>query len=197
MSPPILNPAPTWRRPRSEYLILYHGCTTPDKDAIERRGVDVLVGRVDADFGRGFYTTTLEGQARQWAWSRYYHPRYSRLTGYQPVVLRFRVRRHDLAGLQSLHFVLGDYDSEDYWSLVQHCRQSTRTTLRDHSGPVTDASGNRWYDLVAGPVAAMWRQRVAMTDADQCSFHTAAGTHLLTALVRSGRKADYGWFVVT
>lgn len=197
MPPPILNPAPGWQPPGNEYVVLYHGCTTPDKDAIEKRGVDVAAGRVETDFGRGFYTTTLERQARQWAWSRYYHPRYARLTGYQPVVLRFRIRRHDLASLKSLHFVLGSYDCDDFWSLVQHCRQSTAAAIRDHNGPMTDAAGNRWYDLVAGPVAAMWRQRVAMTDADQYSFHTAAGANLLTALIRAGRKADYGWFVVS
>src|SRR5919198_2236008 len=96
---PILNPAPPWHAPRSRYIILWHGCTTEDRDTIEANGVDVTVSRVDTDFGRGFYTTTVERQARHWAWTRFYDPKFARKTGVQPVVLRFRVDRHKLAGL--------------------------------------------------------------------------------------------------
>src|SRR6202035_1887616 len=108
---PILNPAPTWHPDRSTYLTLYHGCITPDKDAIEKSGVDITKGRVNVDFGRGFYTTTLERQAKQWAWVRFYDPKFARKTGYQPVVLRFRVKRFTLSELLSLQFILGDYDN--------------------------------------------------------------------------------------
>src|SRR5271154_5652424 len=94
---PILNPAPLWQGDRSDYIELWHGCTTPDKDAMESFGVVVTTGRVDADFGRGFYTTTLERQARHWAWLRFYDPAFVRMTGLQPVALRFRVDRHKLA----------------------------------------------------------------------------------------------------
>src|SRR4051794_31869345 len=116
----LLNAAPPWDLPRSRYVILWHGCTTADKNEVEARGVDVTAGRPDVDFGRGFYTTTIDRQARHWAWIRYYDPRFRRSTAVQPVVLRFRVARHRLARLASLSFVLGGYENEDYWSLVQH-----------------------------------------------------------------------------
>jgi hypothetical protein len=190
----ILNPAPPWRAPRSRYVTLWHGCLTGDKDAIQQNGVDVTKGRVDADFGRGFYTTTLERQAEHWAWVRYYAQR-SPPKGVKPVVLRFRVDRHQLAALAFMAFVRGDYNNGDYWGLVQHCRQSTAGAIRDHKGPVNDG-GNDWYDVAYGPVAAFWDQRVAMIDSDQMSFHTQAAAALLTALIRSGSRRDYQWRVV-
>ena len=135
--PPLLNPAPPWAPDRSDFVILWHGCTALEKNLIELHDVDSSAGRVNTDFGRGFYTTTLERQARQWAWDRFYDWKAKNplATANQPVVLRFRVRRFGtmprssdlddgLDQLKSPHFVLGDYDSEDYWSLVQHCRQS-------------------------------------------------------------------------
>lgn len=203
---PILNPAPTWQPPRSEYVILWHGCTAFDKNSIEKTGIDPTHGNVATDFGRGFYTTTLERQSRQWAWDRFYawQKRNPGMTGNQPVVLRFRVRRYTrvkrktalddgLDKLATLAFVLADYGYEDYWSLVQHCRQSTPAVVNDHKRPLTG-----WYDLVSGPVAAFWRQRVAMDDADQFSFHTKHAAALLTALVKAGLKAgpagDLGYY---
>lgn len=203
---PNLNPAPAWQPDRSDYVVLYHGCTVFDKTGIEATGIDVTLCRVDTDFGRGFYTTTNERQARQWAWDRYYKwladPKNAGRTGNQPVILRFRVRRYaarsrrgpiddGIDKLASLHFVSGDYDNSDFWSLVQHCRQSSPTAIRDHRRPTSG-----WYDLVIGPVAAFWQQRVAMLGADQLSFHTIKAVRALNALIRSGKKGnrdDYRW----
>ena len=199
---PILNGAPPWINPRNRYLDLWHGCTTIDKYAIESNGVDPLRGRPNTDFGRGFYTTTLERQARHWAWARYYDPRFARMTGVQPVVLRFTVDRHKLAKFEALCFLIGDYTYEDFWSLVQHCRQSTPLTnppphtVYDHLGPVPQSGGN-WYDIAYGPVSAFWDQRSAMNDADQISFHTSKAAKLLTDLINSGNSTDYEWKVVT
>jgi Protein of unknown function (DUF3990) len=209
---PILNPAPPWQPDRSEYVILWHGCTAFDKSAIEKNGIDVTHCAPDTDFGRGFYTSTLERQARQWAWGRFYKWQWHNptATGNQPVVLRFRVRRYTLQPLKgpldegldelaSLAFVLADYHYEDYWSLVQHCRQSTATVLNDHR-----RLPGGWYDLVSGPVAAFWEQRVAMNDADQFSFHTQKAVGLLNALIQEGLKSgpnghpdSYTWNPVT
>ena len=199
---PILHPAPGWTKPHSRYVILWHGCTTDDKNGIELNGVDPAKGAPNTDFGRGFYLTTIERQARHWAWSRFYDPKFTRTTGIQPVVLRFRVDRHKLAKLRSLSFGSGDYGNEDFWSLVQHSRQSTPTAdppphiINDHAGPVR-AGGCRWYDMVPGPVAAFWEQRSAMHDADQISFHTKKAAQLLTDLIRSGDPGQYQWNPVT
>lgn len=205
--PPILNPAPPWEAHRTEYILLWHGCTVFDKNNIEAYGIDLTRCRFDTDFGRGFYTTTVERQARQWAWARFFAWQRANptLTGNQPVLLRFRVRRFNSArmarkldkgldGLLSLQFVLGDYTNEDYWSLVQHCRQSTPLTLNHHRRVPGD-----WYDVVFGPVSAFWEQRVTMDDADQISFHTTEAIGLMNDLIESGKKGnsdDYSWLPV-
>lgn len=193
--------APDWRPDLSECLILWHGTTSLHKTAIERDGIDLTKCAVDTDFGRGFYTTTVERQARLWAWEQFYRwqARNPLGTGNQPVVLCFRVCRYSsgiasvgdnrstgLDRLRSLSFVRGEYDHEDFWSLVQHCRQSTPTAINDHRCP------GGWYDCVSGPVAAFWEQRVAMADADQFSFHTPDAIAILQDLIAHGAPG-YTW----
>jgi hypothetical protein len=205
MKPPLLSPAPPWQPERSEFVILWHGCTLFDKDVIESDGIDLTKCKVDSDFGHGFYTTTLERQARHWAWGRFFvwqkgHPG---VTGNQPVILRFRLRRYGLAKakkkldkgldkLLSLHFVRGDYNNEDFWSFVQHCRQSTPAAPNDHQRPP-----GGWYDLVTGSVAAFWEQREAMAGADQVSFHTKLGVDILNDLIKSRKRENYEWQIVS
>src|SRR5581483_8866529 len=166
--PELLSPAPEWVGGRTEFVVLWHGCTALDKDAIEAGGIDLARCAVNTDFGRGFYTTTLERQAREWAWERRRSWGRGRGRGRAnpPVVLRFRVRRYTrtprqsalddgLDRLASLHFVRGDFEAEEYWSLVQHCRRSTparpasgrAAVVHDHRRPPT-----WWYQLVTGPV---------------------------------------------
>jgi hypothetical protein len=190
MSPsiPIYAPAPPWNSPRSRYLRLYHGCTSSDEANIRTAGIDLYRCRIDTDFGRGFYTTTVKYQARQWAWTRFYDPAVARIRPNRPVILKFVVQRHDLADLVFISFVLGGHSKLNFWSLVQHCRQSTAGTINDHDGPVTLSDGTRWYDLACGPVAAFWRQRFAMQDADQFSFHTPRGIRVLQRLIDRGDK---------
>lgn len=206
---PILNPAPSWQPDVSDYSVLWHGCTEVDKDNIEKHSIDLARCRVDVDFGRGFYTTSLERQARHWAWQRFSKWKADvRNLGIanRPVVLRFRVPRYGVPGrgrgldeLNSLHFVLGNYDNDDYWSFVQHCRQSVpadpltarAALVRDHARPP-----HGWYDLVSGPVAASWEQRLALQDADQVSFHTDAAVTILNDVIQRGQNGsslEYGW----
>lgn len=173
----ILNPAPSWQS-RSTDVVLWHGCTSYDVPSLQG-GIDPMKGRIDTDFGRGFYTTTISRQARHWAWNRYYDLLYkSRRPGsgpLQPMLVEFRVPRHELASLSCLAFGPGDYDNQDYWSLVQHCRQSgplgSSAIVNHHFGPRSLCPGD-WYDIVCGPVSAFWEQRAAMQSADQVSFHT-------------------------
>ncbi len=187
---PILYPPPAWTT-LSDSVILWHGCTGNDYAQINNHGrIDPTTGRPDSDFGRGFYATTRERQARQWAWKRYYDlPLDQQGGGNQPITLRFRVPRDKLSQLESLCFVLGDFASEDYWALVHHCRQSTPAAIRHHHHP--DPTRKGWYDIVIGPVAAFWRQRVAMADADQISFHTDRAVDLLNDLMKTGKASDF------
>ena len=200
--PPILDPAPDWSRPGDpsdfcRFLVLWHGCTSWDRHAIQSNPsvlIDPRKGREAADFGQGFYTTTYKRQARHWAWKRYYDIPASKVgppgVPLQPVVLKFRLRLEDLAPKESLHFVLSDYDDERFWSLVQYCRQSTADAPRTHLHP-TRPDG--WYDIVTGPVADFWRQRSTMRQADQVSFHTTDAVDLLNDLIRSGNHDDFHW----
>ncbi len=182
-------------------MALWHGCTVEDKDNLEAAGIDLTQCRVDSDFGRGFYTTTVRRQAEHWAWDRARWKIANRRRGTRPVVLRFLVPRVRLGKLLSLQFVLGDFHNEDFWSLVQHCRRSVPAArgrsevVHDHRCPELG-----WYDVVVGPVSAFWEQRVAMTDADQVSFHTPKAVRILNGLMtgRKGRRGDgYGWEVVS
>jgi Protein of unknown function (DUF3990) len=192
---PLLDPAPPWNPPTSTHIVLWHGCTTVDRDAIKAKGVQPTKGRPNTDFVRGFYTTTVKRQARHWAWVRFYDPEFVKQGGFQPVVLRFNVLRADLARRTCISFGAGDYHNTSFWSLLQHCRQSTASIVNDHHGPVVE-DGN-WYDIACGPVAAFWDQRSAMHDADQVSFHTDDAASLLTVLINSGKKDQYDWEFVT
>jgi hypothetical protein len=182
---PLFDPAPPWEPPRSAFLVLYHGCTTRDQASIEEAGIDLSKCRVDADFGRGFYTTTILYQARQWAWTRYEALAGGRRRKNRPAVLRFRVPRHELARLKWIAFVLAAPGRDDFWSLVQHCRQSTPSSINDHRGPMRLPDGTRWYDMACGPVASSWKQKFAMQDADQISFHTRRRSCCLIACLRA------------
>ena len=193
----LYDPAPKWEPPRSDSLVLWHGCTNFDREGIERFGIDLKFSRVDLDFGRGFYATTLERQAKHWAHRRYNSGRIPKHDN-RPVLLRFCVPRLTLAKLMSLHFVSPDYDNSDYWSLVQHCRQSKSAKgkriplVNHHNGPVIE-DGLGWYDIVYGPVVASWEQRVCLVGMDQISFHTMAGVSLLNRLISTGEKENYSW----
>lgn len=185
----IVDPAPSWQPERSRFVILWHGCTASDKDNIEANGIKLRYCRPDSDFGRGFYTTTVQRQAASWARLRQAQP----LSNEEAVILRFRVCRNELSKLASLHFVLGNYDCEDYWSFVQHCRQSMPPVrgrpaeIRHH-----DRLDRKWYDVVTGPVSAFWRQRALMADSDQVSFHTLKAIKILNRLIKTGNP-NYFW----
>ena len=77
-----------------------------------------------------------------------------------------------LARLDGLSFVRGDFHSDHFWSLVHHCRSGG---VADHARPVPPKSSDIWYDLVVGPVAAVWRTRLMIANADQYSFPHEAG----------------------
>lgn len=195
---PILNQAPRWDVGRCEHVTLWHGCTDADRQGLEARGIDLSLSRPDLDFGRGFYTTTLERQARHWAVRRY-DSRFVTKEGNAPVVLRFEIERCELARLTWLSFVRSGYENDDFWSLVQHCRQSRprgkrgqAQVINDHKGPI-DENGYRWFEVVSGPVVADWEQRATLQDADQFSFHTARAVALLNAGVGSGDSRRYTW----
>lgn len=114
------------------------------------------------EFGQGFYVTTSEHQAQQWANQRVL--RSSVTPGARhptAVVLSFQLDRDWLGTLEALTFVR---PINDFWDLVQACRNGFPPHQR--SPPY-----NRCYDVVYGPVT-LWPQRLVIQDCDQISFHS-------------------------
>lgn len=154
---------PLWT---NQPVMLYHGTVRRFQQSI-LTGVKATAGRPDTDFGRGFYTTTNLSQARSWART------VSLFHGTPAVVIGFRVDRNILATLDGLSFVRANPSALDYWSLVRHCRAAA-TNRPNHP--------RRWYDVVVGPVALAWGDRLEVhSDFDQFSFHTPAGEAVLNA----------------
>lgn len=150
---------PPWR---NQDLTLFHGTLASHVVSI-RAGIDSDEMDSDADFGKGFYTTTNWVQARRFA---YYVAARELET---PAVLEYSVRRDDLAKLEFLAFVIANRHSDDYWSVIESCRaygQSNRAL-------------ERWYDFVVGPVAKDHQKRRAWREYDQLSFHTERAYRLL------------------
>jgi hypothetical protein len=151
---------PAWENPPVSF---YHGTTKRHAEAILRDGIDPSKGEPNTDFGRGFYTTTNRAQAEEWAESK------ASETGDEPYVLKITVPRLELARLRDLVFIR---PTEDYWSLVERCRDKS-----DAPHPT-----GTHYDVVYGPVARRWWGPKAYTtirDFDQTSFHGLAARALL------------------
>jgi hypothetical protein len=164
----VFQPTAPWT---NQTIRLYHGTTQPFAAAITGTGVQVATGEIGTDFGPGFYTTTIERQARSWAWQL------ATRKSSTPSVVYADLDRDRLATLDCLAFVRGDFDADDDWSLVTHCRGGGTNHAR---------SGlQKFYDMVAGPVALAWTQRGLFAGADQISFHTPAAETVLNSAVWS------------
>jgi len=156
-------------------LVVYHGTIDVYAQNILQH-VRVAAGSQMADFGQGFYTTTVLQQAITWAEQKRLrstrgHPQAA------PAVLEFKVDRNRLASLSSLCFVRGHFNAEEYWSFIWHCRKPGGAGHHFYKPDKKTAYG--LYDVVSGPINAMWTQRIATYDGDQISFHTQAAENLL------------------
>jgi hypothetical protein len=160
MSPPF--PPPQWK---NQDVDLYHGTTVRAAEGIESTGIDLSRCSPLTDFGRGFYTTTLRTQAINWAHNR------AALAGGDPSLMTFLVDRESLGKLETLFFIRSSFNSDEFWSFIWHCRSGK---LGHRFGSVV-----AFYDLVVGPVAAFWDQRLAIQDTDQISFHTDGAVKLI------------------
>ena len=148
---------------------------------------DVRHGNPNTDFGRGFYTTTSRRQARAWQLALDENGTKSAIgsTFAVPVVIRFRVSRDSLAKLETLSFARGDYHFDPYWSFVHHCRSGN-----EGHGRSGGSIGDPRYDLAAGPVAAVWRTRLAISNSGQYSFHTDRGSKVLDNSIKRVEKVQ-------
>ena len=168
-SNPVIYPPAIWANPN---IVVYHGTLDPFVSSIVKGPIRTSVGRTHTDFGPGFYTTTLLRQEHTWgaqiAASR---------PGTRPAVVELQISRSELAMLQTLAFIRGDFHADDFWSLVHYCRNGA--TDHGRAAPLAP-----YYDVVYGPVAAFWNQRMRIADADQISFHTAAAEAVLNNSAR-------------
>jgi len=162
---PIVFPPPLWT---NQDVVVYHGTIDTYVGALTSGAVRVASGRTGTDFGPGFYTTTLLRQAHMWA---------AQIAAAKPgtaaAVVQYTLKREDLAGLETLAFVRGDFDAEDFWSFIHYCRHGATNHARGGS--------SIYYDLVYGPVAAFWNQRMIIADADQISFHSSNAEAVLNS----------------
>lgn len=164
---PVAYPPPAWA---NQAMVLYHG--TIDLFAADTLAkVRVKLGKPGTDFGPGFYTTSIHRQAHTWAVQIA-----DRVPGSKPAVIELTIARDALAELEALVFVRGDFNADDYWSFVHYCRN--RAADHGRKRP------RRYYDVVYGPVAAFWNQRMIIANSDQVSFHTRAAEKVLNAAFR-------------
>lgn len=161
---PIVYPPPPWT---NQDILLYHGTVDTFVPPLTSRLVRSSAGKPGTDFGPGFYTTTVKAQAHMWAVQLS-----ASRAGTSPAVVEFSVSRDALARVETLAFVRGDFNADDFWSLVHYCRNGAT----DHGRPHPQRP---YYDVVYGPVAAFWNQRMIIAGADQISFHTPVADAVL------------------
>jgi hypothetical protein len=164
MASPIVFPPPVWS---NQNIVLYHGTLAAYAQGI-RTKVQVAFGKPNKDFGPGFYLTTRLHQARDWADRKAAEKPADTAA---PAVVQITVSREALAGLQTLAFVQGDFDAEDYWRFVHYCRDGAV----DHGRPFPQI----YYDVVYGPVSKFQNQRTIYANFDRVSFHTPATEEVL------------------
>lgn len=169
---------PVWT---NQDVVLFHGTTVEAAREIVAGRIDLRYAGRRKDFGPGFYTTTIERQARIWGTRiARWHLKQGRSS--KAAVVRLAVKREELTLLQFLAFVDGGFDAEDFWSLIRHCRSGAV----NHARTIPGASATGYYDVVFGPVSHSWELRRTLRNADQISFHTKAAIHVLnTKAVRS------------
>ena len=154
---------PSWNNRDIE---LFHGTILPYAEDIVGVGIDVSKSRPDCDFGVGFYCTTNERQAREWAYSK------AARKVQPPAVVRLTLARPGIASLNFLAFVRGEREALDFWSPIHFFRSGGFLTNGANMSTLFP------YDIVFGPVA-LWKSQQPMPRADQVSFHTVAAQQLL------------------
>jgi Protein of unknown function (DUF3990) len=179
-------------------LVLYHGTDNASIDARDHPSARGQVGtlglapnpsniyigpntgrgvgrvRTGTEFGPGFYATTSEHQARQWANQGLRRALASGIRNQQAVVIRFEVDRDRLSRLESLSFVR---DDPGFWDFVAWCRPRGRTSHNRAHNPNLQP-WPEMYEVVHAPVT-IWRQLLVLKDCDQISFHSNNAVQVL------------------
>lgn len=148
-------------------LTLWHGTTLDRARRIQATAPDLSRSRKSLDFGRGFYATTRQRQATDWAL------RAASKTRTHPALISWRVRYDDFDHWPKIVFADAGKSSHDFWRFVE----LNRTLEQPHrSKPLG------YFDIVAGPASKNYVARNGVEDMDQISFHTDAAITLLMGL---------------
>jgi hypothetical protein len=148
-------------------LVLYHGTIGPYADAISKK-IELRACNPNRDFGRGFYTTRIQTQARRFATFKYRealfdHQKNGTIHPQEAAVVEFEINLASLAGLDALVFV---QPIADWRSFIRHCRR----TGQSHK------PNNNHYQAVYGPVGS---SRGVIPGHEQLSFHDDYAISLL------------------
>lgn len=139
-------------------LVVYHGTDHASAQSIRSSGIDPSRFRAKTDFGAGFYVTTTQHQAQQWA-----NQRCRRMSSAQAEVLIYKVGRGTMETLRHLSFVIDDVS---YYDFVAYCRSGAT-----NHGPLPR---RRPYQIIYGPVS-LWPQKLVIQGCDQISFTDPRG----------------------
>lgn len=124
----------------------YHGTTSLRLDSLEK-GIDVNKGRIDTDFGLGFYLTSNWDTSYRWAKSRAKLDKAlnSSYNGdIYPIIAEYEIETEYLE--EELHGILFERTDHKWASFI--CEHRTRTVLTntDHHfayGPLADGIGGK------------------------------------------------------
>lgn len=151
--------------------MVYHGTTYTQAAQIVAHGVDPAKGRTAADFGQGFYVTTVLGQAQEWANQK------ARTAGgnERAAVLVFNIDR-DLMGARGDHLVFL-VPSPAFYEFVLFNRLDNPRHGRGLKAP---------YDVVYGPVSLYPQKNLTISRCDQICI-TAGSASMDSAIVALGK----------
>lgn len=153
---------PIWM---GDEVVLWHGTTLSAALQLAEEGPNLALSRQALDFGRGFYVTTREHRAVDWAW------RQAENKHEPPAILRWAIAVDDFRKWPMMAFADAGHSADLFWEFVRFNR-----TKKRHHRP------NGWFDVVMGPASSNFRGRIAYGDLDQLSVHTDDGIACLMSV---------------
>ncbi len=148
----------------SGYIYFFHGTAQANAKDIATNGINLSKGTGNADFGGGFYITTNEFQAEEWAWKNFEFG--------IPTVVEYKVPAVDLAPGMLCGHVFSSAGSS--WQAFVRAMRTNQ--------PSTGGAG---YDFVEGPLLLNPRQYVAgaapIWGGQQDSIHNAAAVKIFNS----------------
>lgn len=147
-------------------MLLWHGTTMSCARSIVTMGPDLSRSRRSLDFGAGFYVTTRQTRAVEWALVA------ADRLGEPPAVLCWEVGCDAFASAPKLAFAEAGRSADAFWDFVRFNRRVRQAHRKPPLG---------YFDIVIGPASQDHRSKIAIRDMDQVSFHTESGLALLNS----------------